>query len=158
MKKFVILLLISVAFSVSGLVMKKLSLSEQVKKSDVIALVKIVEAKELYRNKVYKKEILVEVLEGIHNITKGEKFKIIANTGMVYSEINFECLGEKAIVLLEKSSYQDADYLYFEPVNAEFSVYKLRKDRVNGFGFFSLSYDDAKEKIEKLIGSTKGSS
>jgi hypothetical protein len=40
---------------------------------------------------------------------------------------------------------------YYGSVNRGLSVYLIDKNKVSGFGYFSISYDNAVEKIKETI-------
>ncbi len=152
MFRMIVLILLLNAPPAWCLALKEMTLGEQIERADKIALVRIVEAKKPFL-KSSRKDLLVEVLDGILNSEKGEIIKLLGSTGIAESDIDFDCLGGKAIVIMKKMNPNFAYKGFYGSVNQYLSVYHVERGHVSGFGFSKIRYEEAVEKIKEKLDS-----
>jgi hypothetical protein len=132
MKLFLAILCLCFFVSTSkALSLVKKPLASQINEAEVIALVKLVESKYAEGPKIVKL-LTVEVTQGILNSEPGEQLNLIGRNGIVYTELNFNCLGNQAIILMKKVDPKYAPDNFYESVNHSLSVYHIEQEMVIG--------------------------
>jgi hypothetical protein len=106
----------------------RLSLQDQIERADVIALVRLKEAKYADGPRIVKL-LVVEVSEAIFNSRNGDKLNLLGRNGVVGSDLEFDCLGSEAIIIMEKADPKYAPENYYKSVNDMLSVYHLENNK-----------------------------
>jgi len=135
---------------------KKLSLNEMMELSDSIALVKVLEYEELKNDNgsVNSKNLMIEVLDPILNLKKGDTIVLLEYSGLDGSELDFTNIGGEAIVLMSELDYKTNGFRTFYSVGFKSSVFrKTSNGFIEGLGFWSAdtSYDKAVAKLKRKI-------
>ena len=132
---------------------KPLSFESMVERADAIALVKIIEVKRIvgkYPDQAYRKEIIIEVLDPIYNMKKGNVVILIGYYGLRGSELKFDAVGAEAIVLMTRAKNANESNKIYHSAGLNDAVYnKLLDNSIERLGFWgrSVSYKKAKSKI-----------
>lgn len=130
----------------------KMPLDEQLEKAEIVAVVKLVDARFAEGPRIVKL-LTTEVLTPIHNSAIGEKLSLLGRNGIVGSDIGFDCLGQQAIILMAKVDPRYAPPNYYESVNNKLSVYPVRNGLVSGLVESDISLEDAIKLIRSKIDS-----
>lgn len=151
------LLLILIVFLLAilkaeALTLTQMPLNEQVEKADIIAQVRVVETKESETGSV--KYLVVEVRKAILNSKVGDRLNLLGRNGVIGSDIQFDCLGREAIVIMEKANPKYAPDNFYESVNQKLSVYHIEKGKVLGLTNKSIEVEEAirilKDRLAKI--------
>jgi hypothetical protein len=144
MKK--ILFIVFVLFSVESRAnfgVEKIPLDKQLERAEAIGLVKLVEAKITYPDGKNKQvELLIEVIDGIYNLKKGARHKLLGN-GFLGNDIGFNCIGSEAIIIMRiiKAPYEPEGF--YATVGFEESVLHKKKNMIIGIDAGPVQYEKA---------------
>jgi len=148
--KFFTVLMLLVSMNVSAnFGVKQMTFYEQAEKAEFIALVRLLKI-EHHVNSYKEKVLVVEVVDGILNLNKGDQIRLLAQGNLLGIDIGFDELGSKAIIfmdmILPPLKYQG----FYRTTSVNNSVYHLKNNLVSGYGLPSMSLEKVAMEIRKV--------